>query len=88
MSSAAEILVVILSIFLAVFLILGIILTIYLIQLTQQIRKITDSAERTVENVESVVSGFAKVTSPMFAIEAITRFINSFKKCNKRKGDQ
>lgn len=85
MNSAAEILVIILSIFLAFFLILGIILTIYLISLTRQIRKVTRSAERTVDNLESVVTGFARVLSPMFMAEMINRFIKSFK---KKKGDK
>lgn len=85
MSSAAEVLVVILSIFLAFFLILGIILTIYLIKLTQQIRNITSSAERTAGNIESVVAGVSRAVSPMFMAEMINKFIKSFKKSKKEK---
>jgi hypothetical protein len=85
MNIAAEILVVILSIFLAIFLILGTILTIYLISLTRQIRKITTSAERTVGNFESIVSRFTKVTSPLFVVETISRFFKKIKKDKEEK---
>jgi|GEM_PF-185892 len=84
MSPAAEILVVILSVFLAFFLILGIVLVIYLIVLTRQIRKVTQSAERTVGNLESVVSGFSKVISPIFIVQMMTGFIKKFNV--KKKG--
>ena len=85
MNSAAEVLVVILSIFLALFLILGITLTIYLINLTRQIRKVTNAAERTVGNLESVVSKFSKVISPIFVAEMVTKFIRKIKKEKRDK---
>ena len=85
MSSSAEILVVILSIALAIFLILGIILTIYLIDLTRQIRRVTNSAERTAYNLESVVSKFSTVKTPILMVKMVTNFFNKFK---KGKGEQ
>ena len=85
MSSAAEVLVVILSIFLAFFLILGIILTAYLIALTRRIRDITKSAERTAGNIETVVSGISKVASPVFIAEMIGKYIKSFNKNSKKE---
>lgn len=85
MSPAAEILVIILSVALAFFLILGIILVIYLIVLTRQIRKITNSAERTVENLGSVVSGFSKIISPIFMVEMLTKIIKRIKIRKRRK---
>ncbi len=85
MSSSAEILVVILSIALAIFLILGIILTIYLIDLTRQIRRVTNSAERTAYNLESVVSKFSTVMTPILMVKMVTNFFNKFK---KGKGEQ
>ena len=85
MNSAAEILVIILSIALAVFLTLGIILTVYLIGLTRQIREITNSAERTAGSIESIVSGIAKALSPVFLAEMITKFISNFKKDKREK---
>ncbi|TAL15223.1 hypothetical protein EPN95_00410 [Patescibacteria group bacterium] len=85
MNTASEILVIILSVFLAVFLLLGIILSIYLIKLTRDIRAVTKSAERTVNHIESAVSGVAKITSPLFVAEIIGRYIKKFTK--KRKGE-
>lgn len=89
MSPAAEILVIILSIFLAFFLVLGVILAIYLIKLTRDIRGITQSAGRTVNNLESAVSGVAKFTPPLFIIEQISKYIRKHKKnnTNKNKGE-
>ncbi len=85
MSPAAEILVIILSVFLAIFLLLGIILSIYLIKLSHDIRTITQSAGRTVNNIEAAVSGVAKLTSPLFMAEIITRYVKKFTKSNKKK---
>ena len=85
MGPSAEILVVILSVFLAIFLIVGTILAIYLIVLTHQIRKVTKSAERTVEDFGSVVSKVSKVVQPIFIAETINSFIKKFKK--KKKGE-
>ena len=85
MNSSAEILVIILSVFLALFLVFGIILTFYLINLTRLIRKVTKSAERTVGNLESVVSGFTKVMSPIFVAEMVSKFIKKVKKNRKDK---
>lgn len=83
MNIAFEILVVILSIFLAVFLILGIALSIYLIKLTRDIRRVTESAGRTVSTIESVVHGASKIASPIFIAEMIGRYVKKFKKGKK-----
>lgn len=83
MSTAAEVLVIILSIFLAFFLILGVMLTIYLIKLTREIRNVTQAAGRTVGTIESVVSGAAKLTSPLFVAELINKYLKKFKKGKK-----
>jgi hypothetical protein len=85
MSPAAEILVIILSVVLTIFLIFGIVLIIYLIVLTRQIRKITKSAERTVEDFGSVVSKMSRVIKPIFVAETINSFMKKFKK--RRKGE-
>lgn len=56
----AQILVIILSIFLALFLFLGIALIVLLIRLTQQIRAVTATAQRTADGIERAVHGAAK----------------------------
>ncbi len=86
MSPSAEILVVILSVSLAIFLIVGTILAIYLIVLTRQIRKVTKSAERTVEDFGSVVSKVSRVVQPIFIAETVNSFMKKFKK--KKKGEE
>lgn len=83
MSPAAEILVIILSIFLALFLLLGIVLTVYLIKLSRDIRKVTSSAGRTVSNIESAVASITKLTSPLFVIEFVNRYLKKFKKSKR-----
>lgn len=85
MSAAAEILVVILSIFLAFFLLLGIILTIYLIDLTRQIREVTKTAGRTAINIESIVDRIVRLTSPVLFAEIIKSFIKKVKKEKEEK---
>ncbi|MDD3035303.1 MAG: hypothetical protein PHO93_00075 [Candidatus Saccharimonadaceae bacterium] len=85
MNTAAEILVIILSVFLAFFLALGIVLAIYLIKLTREIREVTKSAERTVGNIESIVGRINSVTTPVIFAKMVTKFFN---KAKKRKGKE
>ena len=85
MSPAAEILVIILSITLFIFLLVAIILGIYLVKLTAEIRRITKSAQETVETIGTAVTGVARLTSPMFIAEMIGRYIKKFTKNKKEK---
>lgn len=85
MSSAAEILVVILAIVLAIFLIVGIILGVYLVRLSAEIRQIAKSAQHAVTSVESVVSGAARLTSPIFIAEMVGRYIKKLSKISKKE---
>lgn len=86
MSSASEILVIILSVVLTLFLIVGIVLLIYLIVLTRQIRKVTKSAGQTIDNFGSVVSRTSRIIQPIFVTEMINNFLKKFKK--SKKGDK
>jgi predicted PurR-regulated permease PerM len=85
MSPAAEILVIILSVVLTIFLIVGVVLIIYLIVLTRQIRKVTKSAERTVEDFGSIVSRVSKAVKPIFVAETINSIMKKFKKKKKQE---
>lgn len=76
----AQILVIILSIFLALFLLLGIILTVLLIRLTQQIKTVTSSAQRTATGIEGIVNNIAKFSSPSIAMKMIMGQAKKFKK--------
>lgn len=86
MSSAAEILVIIVSSVLVVFLIVAIILAIYLIRMSAEIRKLTKTAQNTVNHIDSTVAGISRVTSPLFVTEMITRYVKKFTKHSEKKG--
>ena len=76
----AQILVIILSIFLAIFLLLAIILVVMLIKVTRQIKTVTNSAQRTVEHMESAVAGFSKFSSPMLVFGLVKKMFSKRKK--------
>lgn len=78
MDGAAGVLVIILAITLAVFLVLSIVLMALLIRVTQQIKHITESAERTVTQVEDATRNISRVATP-FAV------VNALRKVAKRK---
>lgn len=83
MNTTAFILVIILSVFLALFLILGIVLTVYLIKITRQIKHITQTAEKTVDGIESAVSNLSKFTSPFIVADTLRKYIKKFTKGKK-----
>lgn len=75
----AQILVIILAVALAVFLVVAITLTVILIRITQQIKTVTSSAERTVEGVEKAVTNFTNVTSPVYLAKLLGKQVKKFK---------
>jgi hypothetical protein len=77
----AQILVIILGIFLALFLLLGIILVALLIKVTNQIKAVTSTAQRTADSIEGVVANITKFSSPLFLVKMATK---QFKKATKR----
>lgn len=78
--SALEILVIILSSFLALFLLIGIILVALLVRVTRQIKRVTDSAERTAHGLEGIVAGVGKVTSPALLAKMVLSQIKKYRK--------
>lgn len=86
MSSAAEILVIIVSVVLALFLLVGIVLAVYLIRLSAEIRKIAKSAQETVDTVGEAVQGFVRMTSPVFIARSVSQFLKKFQH-KSRKGE-
>ncbi len=76
MSDPTYILVIILSVFLAVSLLLSIILLIMLITFARRVNAVAASLQNTAENVETVVSGVSKVTSPMIIAKLIMKQFN------------
>ena len=83
MSSAAEVLVVILAAALAVFIVLGIALLILLIKLTRQISETTTSVRNISTSIDGLVQNVVQITSPVIITKAVLEF---FKKFNKKQG--
>jgi len=84
MSTAAEILVIIVSSVLVIFLVVSIILGVYLIKLSAEIRRLTKSAQNTVSHIDSAVVGVSRLASPMFAAEMVGKYIKKFTKKGKK----
>jgi H+/Cl- antiporter ClcA len=84
MSSAAEILVIIVSVVLSIFLLIGIILGIYLIRLSAEIKRIAKTAGRTVDSIGDAVQGVANIASPGMAAFTIGQFVKRFTKKSKK----
>lgn len=84
--SAAEVLVIFLSVALAVFLALGIVLVIYLIIIAQKIKRFAETAEEGIRGFASMAATIQKFAAPAvisrFVMEQINRFT---KKRNRRK---
>lgn len=79
MSSAPEILVIILLVVLIIFLILGIVLMTYAIVLTFQIRRIAKSAEEAVNNFGAIFVNALKLLSPKFIASVVDGVVQKFK---------
>jgi len=76
----AQVLVIILSVFLALFLILGIVLLALLIKVTKQIKSVAGAAERTALKFEGAASNLMTFSSPIALAKLVTSFIKNFKK--------
>lgn len=83
MDGAAQVLVIILAVMLAVFLVLSITLTVLLIKISQQIKSVTESAERTVHSVETAASNMSKFSSPLMLVRMLKGVVDVR---NKKKG--
>lgn len=83
----AQILVITLAVALAIFLVLAIILTIKLIQISRQIRRITNTAERAAVKVESVVNSAAAMVAPAAIAKIIRSMMNKSTRKHKNKED-
>lgn len=89
-SSWFEALVIILSVMLALFLLLSIILMVRLIQISRQIRRITDHAENAVDKAEEIATFFEKTATPVALMKLISNISETVSKAadkvNRRKG--
>ena len=78
----AQILVIILSIFLGLLVLSAVVLVVMLVRLTHQIKLVSDNAERAVRNIEDAVHSFSKTSSSLAAVQMI------IKRFKKRKNKQ
>lgn len=79
MSSAAEILVVFLSVALAIFITLGIITFILVIRVTRQIGDVTEKMQNITSSIDSIAQNVAQVTSPIIIGKTVLGMFNKFK---------
>lgn len=63
----------------ALFLLIGIVLAVLLVRVTQQIKRVTTSAERTVSGLETAIAGVNKVATPAMIAKLL------FEQVNKRR---
>lgn len=84
-----EALTIILSVMLALFLLLSIILLVRFIQITRQIKRITDHAESAAEKAEDIAAFFEKTATPIALLKLVSnlseKFAKTAEKINKRK---
>ena len=76
----AQVLVIILSVFLAIFLLLGIALLVLLIKVTRQIKSVAGAAERTALKVEGLATNVAAFSSPVAIAKMVSSFVKNFRK--------
>ena len=85
---AAEILVIILSIAFALFLILAIVLVVLFIKIASQLRRITSSAERTINNFENVAGIIQKAMAPALITKLVGELVQKITHAKKKKEDE
>lgn len=88
-----ESLVILLSVMLGLFLLLGIILLIKIIQIANQVKRITDYAEQAADKAEHIASFFEKTAAPVAIMKLIANISETVSKAtekakNKRKGSK
>ena len=76
----AQVLVIILSVFLAIFLLLGIVLLALLIKVTREIKSVAGAAERTALKVEGFATNVAAFTSPTAILRMVSSFVKNMRK--------
>lgn len=76
----AQVLVIILAVVLAIFLLLAVVLVSLLIKVTQQIKAVTSSAQRTAEHFEHAVAGAGRAATPWLLIRTLMKQAKKIKK--------
>lgn len=74
--TAAEVLVIFLSIALAIFLVLAIVLTIYLIVVAKKIKRIADTAESGVQGFVGVLTSLQRAVAPAMVTKVVADIVS------------
>lgn len=80
MNTAAEVLVIFLSVFLALFLVLAIIVAIEVIRLVRVVQRVADKAEVVMESAETVSTIFKNVSGPLALFKVARNIVKAVKK--------
>ena len=83
--TAAEVLVIFLSIALAIFLVLAIVLTVYLIIVAKKIKRIADTAESGVQGLVGMLANVQRLVAPAVVTRAVSELVNRFTGGDSRK---
>jgi len=75
MDSSAQILVIVLSVFLAIFLLLGIVFLVILLRVVRQIRHVTQIAEQTAEQFSNVSGAVGRAGMTTFVARRLWRML-------------
>jgi len=87
--SAAEVLVIFLSVALAIFLALAIVLTIFLIIIAKKIKRIAETAESSVQGFAALIANVQRAVAPAMVTRVVTDLVNRFTGGRKsKKGDE
>lgn len=89
MEESLNVLVIILSGFLGVFLLLGIVLLVKLIQITNQVKRVTDKVDAAVNRASEVVDVLHKAAGPVAVGKILAALVDHFgHKSSKSKDDK
>lgn len=87
--SAAEVLVIFLSVALAIFLALAIILTVYLIVIAKKIKHIAETAETGVQGLVGMIANLQRMVAPALVTRILSDIASKFAGGHKsKKGDE
>lgn len=86
MSTAEQILVIVLAAALALFLLLAIIATVKVIQILNQLKKLTEKAEKVVDTAEHMSEVFTKAAGPVAIGRLITNIADSVFNHKSKRG--
>lgn len=85
MTTAAEILVIIVSVVLAIFLVLFCVALIYVIRLQRRVNGIVNKAEKVAGSMESAASAFERSAGPIAAIKLVSNIVSHLNRQRKEK---